>query len=154
MTLIKKLPVLELQEAVYGLLEAGQTAQVYRDVPIEAVSPYITIGLCTVKPLDTKNNMLWNCSVAIDIWSTGAGTGEIIEMDEGIATEERHIPEQARKVFEAVNDINYLISKYGQNITVDGYKVLDAEVEQSETYPTSDFGYHATISVRYQLTDK
>ena len=60
MRVIKHLPILSLQEAVYGLLEKGQTAQVYRAVPPHAEkSPYITIGLCTVKPEDTKEDAHW-----------------------------------------------------------------------------------------------
>lgn len=159
MRVIKHLPILSLQEAVYGLLEQGQTAQVYRSIPAEAKkSPYITIGLCTVKPEDTKEDALWNCTLSIDIWSTGAGAGNIIEADSantagGLAVGTQ-IAEQAKKIYEAVDDISYLMTKYGDRITVDGYKVLDVEVEQSETFPTSDLGYHATVSVRYQLIDK
>lgn len=158
MRIIKRLPILSLQEAVYELLEKGQTAQVYRAVPPHAEkSPYITIGLCTVKPEDTKEEALWNCTLAIDIWSTGAGAGDIIEADEetaGDAATGTQIAEQAKRIYEAVDDISYLMSKYGDRITVDGYKVLDVGVEQSETFPTSDLGYHATVSVRYQLIDK
>lgn len=159
MRVIKHLPILSLQEAVYGLLEQGQTAQVYRSIPAEAKqSPYITIGLCTVKPEDTKEDALWNCTLAIDIWSTGAGAGNIIEADSADTASGSaagtQIAEQAKKIYEAVDDISYLMTKYGDRITVDGYKVLDVEVEQSETFPTSDLGYHATVSVRYQLIDK
>lgn len=159
MRVIKHLPILSLQEAVYGLLEKGQTAQVYRTVPPQAdESPYITIGLCTVKPEDTKEDALWNCTLAIDVWSTGAGAGDIIEADSTEAADGSavgtQIADQAKKIYEAVDDISYLMTKYGDRITVDGYKVLDVEVEQSETFPTSDLGYHATISVRYQLIDK
>lgn len=91
MRIIKRLPILSLQEAVYGLLEKGQTAQVYRAVPPQAdESPYITIGLCTVKPEDTKEEALWNCTLAIDIWSTGAGAGDIIEADSDDTAGARH----------------------------------------------------------------
>lgn len=158
MRVIKRLPILSLQEAVYGLLEKGQTAQVYRSIPAETKnSPYITIGLCTVKPEDTKEDALWNCTLSIDIWSTGAGAGMVIEAGESTAGGQAagtQIAEQAKKIYEAIDDISYLMTKYGDRITVDGYKVLDVEVEQSETFPTSDLGYHATISVRYQLIDK
>lgn len=153
--MIKHMPVLELQQAIYDLLEKGQTTKVYREVPAEAESPYIMLGLCIMKPDadETKTNVIWNCSVAIDIWSTGAGTGEIIE-DESESDTAQQIPDQAKKVYEAVNDINYLVSKYGDRIAVGGYKALDADVEQCETYPTSDLGYHATITTRFLLTDK
>lgn len=158
MRIIKHLPILSLQEAVYELLEKGQTAQVYRAVPPHAdESPYITIGLCTVKPEDTKEDALWNCTLSIDVWSTGAGAGTVIEADDetaGDAAAGTQIAEQAKRIYEAVDDISYLMSKYGDRITVDEYKVLDVEVEQSETFPTSDLGYHATVSVRYQLIDK
>ena len=158
MRVIKHLPILSLQEAVYELLEKGQTAQVYRAVPPHAdKSPYITIGLCTAKPEDTKEDALWNCTLAIDVWSTGTGAGTVIEAGEDTAGGQAagtQIAEQAKKIYEAVDDISYLMSKYGEHIAVDGYKVLDAELEQSETFPTSDLGYHATVSVRFQLIDK
>lgn len=134
MRIIKTIPTVSLQRAVFKLLSKGQDKKVYGQVPEGAAFPYITINSITAKPLDTKNSTQWNCSITVDVWGT----------DEG-----------KKDVYETVSDITYLISKYGvEKVTVDGFAVLDAQIDMIETFPEQTTGYHGLIQINYQLSDK
>lgn len=134
MRIIKTIPTVSLQRAVFKLLSKGQDKKVYGQVPEGAAFPYITIESITAKPLDTKNSTQWNCSITVNVWGT----------DEG-----------KKDVYETVSDITYLISKYGvEKVTVDGFAVLDAQIDMIETFPEQTTGYHGLIQINYQLSDK
>lgn len=134
MRIIKTIPTVSLQKAVFKLLSKGQDKKVYGQVPEGAAFPYITIESITAKPLDTKNSTQWNCSITVNVWGT----------DEG-----------KKDVYETVSDITYLISKYGvEKVTVDGFAVLDAQIDMIETFPEQTTGYHGLIQINYQLSDK
>lgn len=134
MRIIKTIPTVSLQKAVFKLLSKGQDKKVYGQVPEGAAFPYITIDSITAKPLDTKNSTQWNCSITVNVWGT----------DEG-----------KKDVYETVSDITYLISKYGvEKVTVDGFAVLDAQIDMIETFPEQTTGYHGLIQINYQLSDK
>lgn len=134
MRIIKTIPTVSLQKAVFKLLSKGQDKKVYGQVPEGAAFPYITINSITAKPLDTKNSTQWNCSITVNVWGT----------DEG-----------KKDVYETVSDITYLISKYGvEKVTVDGFAVLDAQIDMIETFPEQTTGYHGLIQINYQLSDK
>lgn len=134
MRIIKTIPTVSLQRAVFKLLSKGQDKKVYGQVPEGAAFPYITINSITAKPLDTKNSTQWNCSLTVDVWGT----------DEG-----------KKDVYETVSDITYLISKYGvEKVAVDGFAVLDAQIDMIETFPEQTTGYHGLIQINYQLSDK
>ncbi len=134
MRIIKTIPTVSLQKAVFKLLSKGQDKKVYGQVPEGAALPYITINSITAKPLDTKNSTQWNCSITVNVWGT----------DEG-----------KKDVYETVSDITYLISKYGvEKVAVDGFAVLDAQIDMIETFPEQTTGYHGLIQINYQLSDK
>lgn len=134
MRIIKTIPTVSLQKAVFKLLSKGQDKKVYGQVPEGAAFPYITIDSITAKPLDTKNSTQWNCSITVNVWGT----------DEG-----------KKDVYETVSDITYLISKYGvEKVTVDGFAVLDAQIDMIETFPEQTTGYHGLIQINYRLSDK
>lgn len=134
MRIIKTIPTVSLQKAVFKLLSKGQDKKVYGQVPEGAAFPYITIDSITAKPLDTKNSTQWNCSITVNVWGT----------DEG-----------KKDVYETVSDITYLISKYGvEKVAVDGFAVLDAQIDMIETFPEQTTGYHGLIQINYQLSDK
>lgn len=134
MRIIKTIPTVSLQKAVFKLLSKGQDKKVYGQVPEGAAFPYITINSITAKPLDTKNSTQWNCSITVNVWGT----------DEG-----------KKDVYETVSDITYLISKYGvEKVAVDGFAVLDAQIDMIETFPEQTTGYHGLIQINYQLSDK
>ena len=134
MRIIKTIPTVSLQKAVFKLLSKGQDKKVYGQVPEGAAFPYITIDSITAKPLDTKNSTQWNCSITVNVWGTEEGK---------------------QAVYEAVSDITYLISKYGvEKVVVDGFAVLDAQIDMIETFPEQTTGYHGLVQINYQLSDK
>ena len=134
MRVIKNVPTVSLQMGVYKLLSMGQDKKVYGQVPEEVITPYITIDAITAKPLDTKNSIQWFCSLTVNVWGT---------------------EEEKQAVYEAVSDITYLISKYGvEKVQVDGFAVLDAQIDIIETFPEQTTGYHGLIQINYQLSDK
>lgn len=134
MRIIKTIPTVSLQKAVFKLLSKGQDKKVYGQVPEGAAFPYITIDSMTAKPLDTKNSIQWNCSLTVNVWGTEEGK---------------------QAVYEAVSDITYLISKYGvEKVVVDGFAVLDAQIDMIETFPEQTTGYHGLVQINYQLSDK
>lgn len=54
MMLIRDVPLVSLQRAVFSLLKNGQTIPVYGEVIEGATLPYITIGSVTLKPVAVK----------------------------------------------------------------------------------------------------
>lgn len=133
MQLIRKVPVVSLQKAVFSLLKNGQDKAVYGNVPPSVHFPYITIDAVTAKPLYAKNVAQWDCSVTINIWGTEDGKGDI---------------------YETIEDISYLVSKYGTAVSVDGFAVLGVNIDMIETFPAESAGYHGTITLLYQLSDE
>lgn len=133
MNLIKHVPIVPLQEGIYDLLAKGQSVPVHGKVPIEAPLPYITIDAVTAKPVDVKNMVQWNCSLTINVWGT---------------------LENKKTVYETVNDIVYLITKYGiSKVAIDGFDVMDAVIDLVETFPEQTTGYHGTVTLLYQLAN-
>lgn len=133
MNLIKHVPIVPLQQAVYGLLANGQNVPVHGTVPAKAPLPYITIDAVTAKPVDVKNMVQWNCSLTINVWGT---------------------LESKQNVYETVNDIVYLVTKYGiSKVTVDGFDVMDAVIDLVEVFPEQTTGYHGTVTLLYQLVN-
>jgi hypothetical protein len=133
--IIKNIPTVALQQAIHNLLSKGQDKAVYGEVPESVTFPYITIDAITAKPLDTKNSMQWNCSLTVNIWGVNDGKGK-------------------KAVYETVSDITYLISKYGTLVVIDGFAVLDAQIDLIETFPEQTTGYHGLIQINYSLSDK
>lgn len=133
MNLIKHVPIVPLQMAVYSLLTNGQNVPVHGTVPANAPLPYITIDAVTAKPVDVKNMVQWNCSLTINVWGT---------------------LKNKQKVYETVNDIVYLVTKYGiSKVAIDGFDVMDAVIDLVETFPEQTTGYHGTVTLLYQLVN-
>lgn len=119
--------------AVYSLLTNGQNVPVHGTVPANAPLPYITIDAVTAKPVDVKNMVQWNCSLTINVWGT---------------------LKNKQKVYETVNDIVYLVTKYGiSKVAIDGFDVMDAVIDLVETFPEQTTGYHGTVTLLYQLVN-
>lgn len=58
MILIKNVPLVPLQKAVFKMLKEGQAVKVYGNVPADADLPYITIGSVTATPVSDKTGSL------------------------------------------------------------------------------------------------
>lgn len=64
--------LLEIQEAIYGLLSANlSTAGVYDFVPEDAPYPFVTIGEATEIPRNTHDNFGREVTVTIHVWTKG-----------------------------------------------------------------------------------
>lgn len=132
MILIREVPIVKLQKALYSLLKNGQNRHVYGgDAPEGAALPYITFGNNTAKPLLNKNIVMWSCSMNIEVWG---------------ATFQRE------EVNDILNDISSLLSAYGEGLNIEGYEVTDLVIDMVETYPEEITGYHGTITTLFTLT--
>ena len=132
MILIREVPIIILQQALYSLLKNGQNRPVYGgDAPEGADLPYITFGNNTAKPLLNKSVIMWACSMNIEVWGA---------------------PNQRKEVNEILNDISSLLSAYGESLNVTGYEVTDLVIDMVETYPEDITGYHGTITALFTLT--
>ncbi len=130
MILIKDVPLVSLQQAVFKALKEGQTTAIYGDVPTKAKLPYITIGSVTLKPEDAKSMVLWTATINIDVWADKEGK---------------------REVNDVLNDISALLSYYGPTLAVEGYKTISASIDVVEAFPELTTGYHGTLTVSFLL---
>lgn len=130
MILIKDVPLVPLQQAVFKVIKDGQTTPVYGDVSEDAKLPYITIGSVTMKPEAAKSMVLWNATINVDVWADTNGK---------------------RKVNDVLNDISALLSYYGPTLAVDGYKTISANIDVIEAFPEVTTGYHGTLTASFLL---
>ncbi|MGL5271847.1 MAG: DUF3168 domain-containing protein [Selenomonadaceae bacterium] len=130
MILIRDIPLVPLQKALYLLLKNGQTVPIYGKVPTCATLPYITIGGVTAKPVAVKDVNIWGMSITMDVWGTPAGKEEVNE---------------------TLNDISALITFHGEALAIEKYKVIDAEIDMVECFPAADGGYHGTLTAVLKL---
>lgn len=130
MILIKDVPLVPLQQAVFKVIKEGQTTPVYGDVTEDAKLPYITIGSVTMKPEAVKNMVLWTATINIDVWADTNGK---------------------RKVNDVLNDVSALLSYYGSTLAVDGYKTISASIDVIEAFPEATTGYHGTLTSSFLL---
>lgn len=130
MILIKDVPLVPLQQAVFKILKAGQTTAIYGDVPTKASLPYITIGSVTLKPENAKSMVLWMATINVDVWADT--NGKI-------------------KVNDVLNDISALLSYYGPTLPVEGYKTISASIDVVEAFPEQTTGYHGTLTASFLL---
>jgi len=130
MILIRDIPLIPLQEALYTLLKNGQSIPIYGKVPTDAALPYITVGGITAKPIAVKDINIWAMSITLDVWGS---------------------PDDKEAVNEALNDISALITFYGEELAIDHYKVIDAEIDLAEVFPAADGGYHGNLTAVLKL---
>lgn len=130
MILIKDVPQISLRRALYSLLNEGQNHNVYGDVPEEATLPWITIGGMIFSPVGSKTTVIWQARVNIEAYSDGTQKLELNEM---------------------LNDICTLVSYYGNSLEIEGYSIIDTEIETVETEQETTTGYHGTVTVIVKL---
>ena len=46
---------------------------------------------------------------------------------------------------------NLPLSYYGSDVEIEGYHIIDTELELVETYPETTVGYHGTVTVNFTL---
>mgnify|MGYP000194930324 FL=1 len=135
MILIKNVPLVPLQKAVFKMLKEGQAVKVYGSVPTNADLPYITIGSVTATPVSDKTGSLWNTAINIDVWA-GA--------------------QQKQLVNDVLNDVCVLASYYGSNdsaekMQLDGFNIINCSIGTVEAFPELTTGYHGTITLNFVI---
>ena len=135
MILIKNVPLVPLQKAVFKMLKEGQSVKVYGNVPTNADLPYITIGSVTATPVSDKTGSLWNAAVNIDVWADA---------------------QQKQLVNDVLNDVCVLASYYGANdstdkMKLDGFNVINCSIGTVEAFPELTTGYHGTITLNFVI---
>ena len=130
MILIKDVPLVSLQKALFKCLKNGQDKKIYGKVPQSVYYPYITIGSVTAKPVAVKDLVIWTCTVNIDVWGS---------------------PDDKEGVNEVLNDISALITFHGQDLDVKDYQVIGAQIDLVEAFPAQDGGYHGTETAVFQI---
>ena len=130
MILVKDIPQVPLRTAIFKLIKEGQGCAVYGDVPEDGTFPYITVGAMNFKPVGNKTSVIWQATASIEVWADG---------------------NQKQEMNGILNDICVLLSYYGNSLEIEGYVVVDSELELVETYPESTTGYHGTVTVVFKL---
>ena len=131
--MIRRVPFMALQKAIYSLLDKGQTTPVYDDVPENAVLPYITLGEFTCKLDADKTNTIWNASISNHGWSDYAGKKEINTILDDVAT---------------------VLSSISPDLSESNFGVIDSDIDFLEAFPEESTGYHGVITVRFKIQDK
>ena len=70
------LPLLELQQAVYGRLSGLLDTPVYDAVPAGTAPPYLTLGEASVTDWSTKSSAGCEIILRLHVWSAYAGMSE------------------------------------------------------------------------------
>lgn len=130
MILIKDIPMVSLQKALFKLIKEKQDKPIYGSVPTDAAGFYITIGGITAKPTPVKDVTIWNMSVTFDVWGS---------------------PDDKEAVNESVNDISTLITYYGMSLQIENYEVIDVDIDLAETFPAADNGYHGNLTAIFKM---
>ena len=130
MILIKDVPQIPLRRALFSLLNDGQDHNVYGDIPEDAALPWITIGGMVFSLVSSKTTVIWQAKVSIEAYSDGIQQLELNEM---------------------LNDICTLVSFYGNSLEIEGYSIIDTEIETVETEQETTTGYHGTVTAIFKL---
>ena len=126
MRVIREVPMVALHTALVKLLTVGQRCSVYGEVPPKAARPYITVGDATFKPTGTKDCLIWRVTTNVEVWASR---------------------EQRRNLNEVMNDIATILTEYWSKLAVDGFHVMDCDIDFLETFEESGGGYHGIVTV-------
>jgi len=129
----RRIPLDDLQKALYELLSSKQSTAVYDDVPEDASFPCITFGSFTAKQNGSKDTDINDVTLQIDIWSEYQGKAEI----NGI-----------------VNDVCMVLSNCYIDLSASNFKTLRQSCDFVEVFPEDSGGYHGviTFSAKIQTT--
>ena len=106
---------LELQKAIYGVLDTALTMPVYDNVPENAVAPYIVIGDDTFIEYDTDSLRGFEATITVHSWSTYRGRAEVKTI--------------MGLIYEALHRAEF---------TIAGYNLIGCDCEFSESFLESD----------------
>lgn len=123
-------PFLAYQTAVYGLLDAGLTCEVYDSVPPGAAYPYVVIDSVIAANADTLNERKDDAFLYLSVWSNKDGQFEvhsIIEEIEAALHNQRPTLSTGRAVILRVNSTRTMRESDGR--TFQGQVVIRCTLE-------------------------
>ncbi|OON87807.1 DUF3168 domain-containing protein [Pyramidobacter sp. C12-8] len=123
--MMRHIPMIPLQRAVYEALSTYQTAPVYDDVPEDATPPAVSFGSFTAKQSGAKALDAWDVSMQLDLWSNYAGKKQIQEMADDVAS---------------------VLTSVKLDLSADGFEVLSCDVDFFEAFPEDEVGYHGVLT--------
>ncbi|WP_315273129.1 DUF3168 domain-containing protein [Selenomonas sputigena] len=126
MRVIREVPMVAHHEALVKLLQNGQDCPVHGAVPLKAKRPYITVGDATFKPNGTKDCLIWRISTVIDVWAAR---------------------EQRKKLNEIMNDVSTLLTGYWNKLHIEGFRVMDCDIDFLETFEEAEGGHHGIVTL-------
>ena len=130
MNLVKNVPFVALRKAVFKLIKEGQDTQIFGRVPLKAQLPYIVLSSTNCTPEQVKDVVIWNVKMEIDCYTDN---------------------NNSIKLNEIINDVVTLITAYGGNMDVEGYSVIDASVDNVETFEAEANCWFGEVTARFQL---
>jgi len=124
--MIKRIPLAELQKALFKELTDHQTTTVYNKVSSDATYPYIKIGAFTCKPNASKDTDISDVTTQIIIYSNYEGSLEVNEIS---------------------NDVIHVIGspEAKLDLSADGFNVISQAYDFFESFE-DDYGYNAVIT--------
>jgi hypothetical protein len=146
MMIIRRIPMNALQKGVYSILmskQEGNIIPVYDDVPeyqldidgnplldeegspIPVKLPYVTLGEFTYKRNGTKDTDIGDASQQLHIWSEYKGKKEVNQI---------------------ADDLTAILTSWAIDLSDDGFKVIEQDVDFFEAFPEEVAGYHGVIT--------
>lgn len=134
MIIIREVPLVALQKALFKALKDGQTTTIYGgDAPEGAKLPYITFGSTTAKPILVKNAEMWNATINLEVWGNN---------------------KQRQVVNDILNDLVTISTFRGESLSMDNFDVVKVDVDLVETFPEQTTGYHGSMTLLFALSKK
>jgi hypothetical protein len=106
---------LEVQKAIYSVLDTALSIAVYDDVPDNAAAPYVVIGDDTFVEFDSDGATGFDATVTVHSWSTYRGRSQVKDI--------------MGAIYAALHRAEF---------TVTGYNLVGCDCEFSETFLESD----------------
>ncbi len=126
MNLIRRIPMIPLQEAIYKALKKYQdTCNVYDNVPKDAKLPYMVLNSFEYKPTGSKDVDKGTATVKIGIYSEYEGKTEVNQIaDEATA----------------------ILTSVPLDLSVDNFSVLNQDTDTFEAFPEETYGYYGELT--------
>ena len=132
--LINRIPMVAFQTAVYSLLTTYQTTPVYDDVgdtsTAGATYPCVSFGAYHCEPAGGKDVVIFDVTLAAEIWSNYEGKKEINEI---------------------ADDIAAVYTSYALDLSGAGFIAVSQWIDSLEAFPEEVQGYHGTLTLAAKI---
>lgn len=128
--MIRHIPMVAFQTALYKLLTEKQTTPVYDDVPSKMTPPAITFGTFVSTMGGAKQVDISEVKIYLDLWSEYEGKMEI-----------NTIAEEVSAVYTA----------WDLDLSESGYRVISKDIVEFNAYPEEKTGYHGVLTLTAEI---